>query len=201
MKRDAMAYTLGEATKATGISKTSLHRAIKSGRISATKNDVGAWEIDPAELHRVFPPAANRNSSETGNLARDGTAGLQRELELLREERERERHQFEREIARLEQQLCASEQERRDKDRQLTALLTDQRAKAPDVMVTPPPTSEAIITPPSPAADPASTAIPPTAPATPPTRPHAAPVAVKVRPVKKPPAKETGWLRRIMGGR
>lgn len=139
-----MAYTLGEATKATGISKTSLHRAIKSGRISATKNDIGAWEIDPAELHRVFPPAANRNSSETDDLVRDGTVVLRRELELLREERERERHQFEREIARLEQQLDASEQERRDKDRQLTALLSDQRSRpVSDVIVTPPPVNDA----------------------------------------------------------
>ena len=55
---------------------------------------------------------------------------LHRELELLREERERERKQFTSQIDDLRQRLDQSEQERRDKDRQLTALLTDERAKA-----------------------------------------------------------------------
>jgi hypothetical protein len=38
-----MAYTLGEAAKATGKSKATLSKAIKSGRISATKGDTGAF--------------------------------------------------------------------------------------------------------------------------------------------------------------
>jgi hypothetical protein len=129
-----MAYTLGEATKATGLSKTSLHRAIKSGRISAIKTENGSYEIDPAELHRVFPIAANRNSSSNHDLEQDGTSKistetgvLRRELELLREERERERGQLSEQIDDLKRRLDQAEQERRDKDRQLTALLTDQR--------------------------------------------------------------------------
>jgi hypothetical protein len=133
-----MAYTLGEATKATGISKTSLHRAIKSGRVSATKNTLGVWEIDPAELHRVFPPAANRNSSEAQLLVQDGTASetamLRRELQLKDEERQRERVQLEGTIDDLRRRLDAEAEERR----RLTALLTDQRAN-PDVIVTLPP--------------------------------------------------------------
>jgi hypothetical protein len=52
-------YTLGEAATATGMSKAALSKAIKQGRISAKRkegrND-GAFEIDPAELHRVYPP-------------------------------------------------------------------------------------------------------------------------------------------------
>ena len=45
-----------------GTSKSSLWRAIKSGRISATKTDGGDYCIDPAELFRAFPP---RSESET----------------------------------------------------------------------------------------------------------------------------------------
>lgn len=190
-----MAYTLGEATKATGISKTTLQRAVKSGKVSATKNALGVWEIDPAELHRVFPPAANRNSSESHLLDQTGTvneiAVLRRELQLKDEERQRERAQFEGTIDDLRRRLDQSEEERRDKDRRLTALLTDQRAKAPDVIVTPPP----------PAADPAPAATSTSSVPVTPARSNAAPVAVKVRPVKKPPAKETGWFRRMIGGR
>ena len=49
-------YTLGTAAKATGLTKSALFKAIKKGRISAIKNDLGRYEIDPAELHRVYPP-------------------------------------------------------------------------------------------------------------------------------------------------
>lgn len=50
-----MKYSLSEAAKATGKNKTTIQRAIKNGKISASKGDRGAYEIDPAELHRVFP--------------------------------------------------------------------------------------------------------------------------------------------------
>ena len=32
-------------------------RPIKAGRISGARDEVGAWRVEPAELHRVFPPA------------------------------------------------------------------------------------------------------------------------------------------------
>jgi hypothetical protein len=53
-----MAYTLGQAAKATGKSKPAISQAIAEGRISATKDELGRWSIDPAELHRVYPPVA-----------------------------------------------------------------------------------------------------------------------------------------------
>ena len=54
-----MSYTLGTAAKAAGLSKPTIHRAIRSGRISATRLDDGSYRIDPAELHRVFPPVSS----------------------------------------------------------------------------------------------------------------------------------------------
>ena len=51
-----MTYTLGTAARATGLSKSTIHRAIKAGRVSAGRSDTGDYAIDPAELHRVFPP-------------------------------------------------------------------------------------------------------------------------------------------------
>lgn len=60
-----MAYTLGEAAKATGISKASISRAINSGRISATKKDDGSFSIEPVELHRVYPPKSAAPVAET----------------------------------------------------------------------------------------------------------------------------------------
>ena len=51
-----MAYTLGEAAKAVGKSKATISKAIKNGKISATKQEDGSYSIDPSELHRVYPP-------------------------------------------------------------------------------------------------------------------------------------------------
>lgn len=59
-----MKYSLSEAAKATGKNKTTIQRAIKSGKISASKGDSGSYEIDPAELHRVFPPAAAQRDTQ-----------------------------------------------------------------------------------------------------------------------------------------
>ena len=59
-----MKYSLSEAAKATGKNKTTIQRAIKSGKISASKGDSGSYEIDPSELHRVFPPTAAQRDAQ-----------------------------------------------------------------------------------------------------------------------------------------
>ena len=50
-----MSYSVTSAAAAAGINKTTLLRAIKAGRISAQRDETGSWQIDAAELHRVFP--------------------------------------------------------------------------------------------------------------------------------------------------
>lgn len=66
-----MNYSLSEAAKATGKNKSTIQRAIKSGKISASKGESGAYGISPSELHRVFPPSAaqpdaqHRQSNDT----------------------------------------------------------------------------------------------------------------------------------------
>lgn len=56
-----MKYTAGKAAKAAGVATATITRALKSGKISGQKDENGAWEIDPAELHRVFPPVAQQD--------------------------------------------------------------------------------------------------------------------------------------------
>ena len=51
-----MPYTLGEAAKATGKSKAAISEAIAAHRLSAVKDELGRWRIEPAELHRLYPP-------------------------------------------------------------------------------------------------------------------------------------------------
>jgi len=61
-----MAYTLGQAAKAVGMSKTSVLRSIRAGRISAGRNEFGQWAIEPVELHRVYPALTDDNDTADG---------------------------------------------------------------------------------------------------------------------------------------
>ncbi len=121
-----MGYTLGAAAKATGLSKPTIRQAIKSGKITAGKNIHGHYDINPAELHRVYPPiskeekppeAANSNSSEA--------ALLREQIDLLKEERERERRQYEERLREVTTRLDSETEERR----QVSAMLEDLRQK------------------------------------------------------------------------
>ncbi len=114
-----MTYTLGEAAKATGKSKPTIHRAIKSGKISATKKADGSYAIDPAELHRVYP-VLPRDNGEAAELKQSVTPA---NTEVLRVKFEALQQQLAR-----EQELNQDLQRDRDHWRQqATALLTDQR--------------------------------------------------------------------------
>ena len=117
-----MSYTVGQAAKATGKSKPTISRAIKTSAISAVKNGDGSYTIDPAELHRVFPPVMSA-SNENPDLKRSDTPTLQREIELLRELLTDKDGV----IDDLRQRLDREGEERRQAQAQLTALLTDQR--------------------------------------------------------------------------
>lgn len=141
-----MSYSLKHAAEATGKTKPTILRSIQLGKISAQKDEHGEWQIDPAELHRVYKPVSKDEPINT--LV--GDAGAQRELELLREMLSDKDKQIERlladkdrQIDSLNRRLEAVDEERRTTLRQLTALLTDQRTKNPDVIVTPPPASPA----------------------------------------------------------
>lgn len=123
-----MVYTLGEAAKATGKSKSTISKAIKNGRISALKGRNGAYSIDPSELHRVYPITIQ----ETGTLEQ-GETPKPYEVNTYNENKIRE----------LEIILKASQQRLEDRDEQLadlkedrdkwrqqaTALLEDKRPK------------------------------------------------------------------------
>ena len=50
-----MTMTLNEAAKSCRKAKGTVLKAIKDGRLSAPKDAQGRYEIDPSELHRVFP--------------------------------------------------------------------------------------------------------------------------------------------------
>lgn len=113
-----MSYTLGQAAKATGKSKSTISKALKNGIISGEKGANGAFKIDPSELHRVFPA----NSIKEHIEATEKTTKEHLETAVK--------------IAQLEVRLEAAEKRADDleKDRdswrnQANSLLADQRPK------------------------------------------------------------------------
>ena len=77
--------TLSQAAKQVGRGKSTLHRAIKSGRLSASRADDGTFRIDPSELLRAFPPAVPGRSA--GTLRNGAVPAVERsEVAALRSE-------------------------------------------------------------------------------------------------------------------
>jgi len=113
-------YTLGQAAKATGKAKTTIQRAIKSGRISASKSDVGAYDIEPSELHRVFPATVAQHGIRSGAQPYEKPREI--EADVLRMK-----------VEMLEQQLRREEEttedlrKRLDRAESRIVSLTDQR--------------------------------------------------------------------------
>jgi septal ring factor EnvC (AmiA/AmiB activator) len=133
-----MKYSLSEAAKATGKNKTTIQRAIKNGKISASKGDRGSYEIDPSELHRVFPPVAAQRDAQhpqSNDTQHDKVAStnnslarvfeLEKELAVARERAnglEAQKGQMADTINDLRKRLDSSES-------RVIALLTDNRPK------------------------------------------------------------------------
>ena len=57
--------TVAQAAEYTGVNRTTITRAIKSGRMSATVLAGGKFAIDPAELERVFPSDSPQTTKRT----------------------------------------------------------------------------------------------------------------------------------------
>lgn len=80
-----MPYSLAQAAEATGTNRTTILRAIKVGKVSATKDANGNWTVEPAELHRVYPPAHQGARPERHQRAQAAEAVLTAQIAALRE--------------------------------------------------------------------------------------------------------------------
>lgn len=114
-----MAYTLATAAAAVGRNRSSISRAIKRGKLSATRDEVtGAWIIDPAELHRLYPPVDARDDARPDAEARMGDAQADVHVLLRRAEIAE---------ARLADARDQIEDLRQERDRLLSLHEADQR--------------------------------------------------------------------------
>ena len=107
-----MSYTLAGAATATGQSKKAILRAIRDGKIAGTKDALGNWSIEAAELHGVFPHVAAQGGGDGADalpryseeevealgaqieaLLRQAGARLRQQLDEVRRERDTEQDQ------------------------------------------------------------------------------------------------------------
>lgn len=121
-----MTYTIKQAAEATGKTKPTILRAIQRGKISAHKDAHGEWEIDPAELHRVYEPVPDGIDKHTDA----GDDAAERKVERLQAHlaaAEIRIAEKDAQIEALNRRLDAADEERRTSLRQLAVLLTDRR--------------------------------------------------------------------------
>ena len=152
------------AAVAAGRAKSTILRAIQSGKLSAARDEAtGSWMIEPAELHRVYPAGPDavlvrsatapvRSSTElrTGVQERGATTALQSRLEaaeariaeMLESQRLRDEviEDLRRQRDRADDERHRAQEQLAAAQERITALLTDQRPAAP---VAPQPAPEA----------------------------------------------------------
>ena len=130
--------SLNKAAKEAAIAKSTLLDALNSGRMSAGKNDKGHWEIDPAELFRVFPktssteqeeptptPIENREKTSSNSALAVEVKMLREQMDKLEQMHERDRQTL---VDQIEDLKTAAERQSAE-HMQALAVLTDQREK------------------------------------------------------------------------
>lgn len=130
---------ISEAARLTGKARVTIHRHIGSGKLTKEFDGTGNPVVDVAELERVYGPLKQPDLSQDVTQLQPETPSndnlLQRELEILREERERERRQLSQQIEDLRHDR---DDARAERDRLLKVIeeqagsfrvLTDQRQK------------------------------------------------------------------------
>ena len=59
--------SLSQAAKEVGVAKSTITNAIKKGKLSATKNPDGSYDIQPVELFRAYPKGSSKGVRTQGN--------------------------------------------------------------------------------------------------------------------------------------
>jgi hypothetical protein len=62
-------YTIATAAAAVGRAKTAIMRAIDTGKIPVAQAENGEVQIDPADLHRIYPPLRKDGAKPQMNLS------------------------------------------------------------------------------------------------------------------------------------
>ena len=133
-----MSLSLNAAAKHAHVAKSTLHEALKNGDVKAEKNAQGQWDIDRSSLaqwisNRSEKPRKNHQENRYEHHEKPPPEPPEAvEAAVLKAKLEASEGRLgdaEKTIEDLRRRLDQANEERRQKDTQLTALLTDQRAK------------------------------------------------------------------------
>ena len=85
--------SLREAAREAGVSKSTILRAIQRGRLSAARTDDGGYDIQPAELFRIYEPRTSADRTGNDAVGQDAPASVQEATAVLQAENEGLRNQ------------------------------------------------------------------------------------------------------------
>ena len=115
-----MGHSLRQSAEVCGKSRSTIHRALKSGKLSGSRDANGEWSIDGAELARVFPwdsqDHGHRDSAGQERAAHNIDEVLAVKVAMLEQQLERE------------QDTVADLRKRLDRAEDRVSALTDQRS-------------------------------------------------------------------------
>ena len=113
--------SLRQAAEATGKSKSTISKALTSGKISYVSKDESGYQIEPSELFRVYPPKGVESVEEGHEETPVSTGGHPQntprnslEIDILRELAEERKATIERLQRNLDKAEERLEQERKD---------------------------------------------------------------------------------------
>lgn len=110
-------FNISDASRISGKGRSTIQRALKSGRLSSIPGPGGAKLIDASELQRVYGDDCDFSLARSGSSGSTNGRGeadavthekleaIQQQLDTLKEERRREREQFQSQIDHLQDSL------------------------------------------------------------------------------------------------
>jgi peptidoglycan hydrolase CwlO-like protein len=111
--------TLRQAVEQFDVSRPTLTKSLKSGKISGEKDAKGVWSVDPSELSRVYNPRHKEQESEQPSEQHKNTPDfnyLQGKVDAL-----------EAQIEDIKEQRDKAEERASNSDARLYGLLQDMR--------------------------------------------------------------------------
>ncbi len=126
--------SLREAAQLCGRGKSTIQAAIKEGKLSAGRNEKGGYQIDPSELHRVFPftvsesgtgDRADRTEADCEDPSKLGRPGVSRSVQSVVYGTGRDASEMELRQKYLEELLAAERAGREDLKQALQARVDD----------------------------------------------------------------------------
>lgn len=118
-----MRISLRQAVEGFDVSRPTLTKALKSGKISGEKDTSGAWFIDPSELVRIYKPRSKTEQDEHAREHVHEHRSLSHDYNYMKGKVEA----LEEQINDLKAQRDRSEERAAQSDARLYGLLEDMR--------------------------------------------------------------------------